>query len=100
MLKFALTTCNQPPIPLTHRLPSPDLPHFLASAEQCDYDRQAARYLDALSADRFLIIGVQKKVPHEVWLFDDIVMPGSIAQGCKKYAELFTPSRFELNEQS
>ena len=65
-----------------------DLPHFLASAEQYDYDRQAALYLDALNADRFLIIGVQKKAPHEVWVFDATAAPGFIAQGRKKYTAL------------
>lgn len=44
----------------------PDLPHFLASAEQYDYDRQAALYLDTLQANRFLIIGVQKRTPHQI----------------------------------
>ena len=65
-----------------------DLPHFLASAEQYDYDRQAALYLDALAADRFLIIGVQKKDPHAVWVFDATTAPGFIAQGRKKYTAL------------
>lgn len=66
----------------------PDLPHFLASAEQYDYDRQAALYLDALNATRFLIIGVQKKAPHAVWLFDATATPGFIEQGRKKYTAL------------
>ncbi|WBA44229.1 PD-(D/E)XK nuclease-like domain-containing protein [Hymenobacter canadensis] len=37
---------------------------FVATIEQYDYDRQAAFYTDVLQADRFLIIGVQKKAPH------------------------------------
>ena len=65
-----------------------DLPHFLASVEQYDYDRQAALYLDALSADRFLIIGVQKKATHAVWVFDATATPGFIEQGRKKYTAL------------
>ncbi|NVO31642.1 PD-(D/E)XK nuclease-like domain-containing protein [Hymenobacter lapidiphilus] len=65
-----------------------DLPHFLACAGQYDYDRQAALYLDALAADRFLIIGVQKKAPHAVWVFDATASPGFIEQGRKKYAAL------------
>lgn len=65
-----------------------DYAHFLASTEQYDYDRQAALYLDALSADRFLIIGVQKKAPHAVWLFDATAAPGFIEQGRKKYTAL------------
>ncbi|MFD2786177.1 PD-(D/E)XK nuclease-like domain-containing protein [Hymenobacter rubripertinctus] len=65
-----------------------DLPQFLACAGQYDYDRQAALYLDALQADRFLIIGVQKKAPHAVWVFDATASPGFIEQGRKKYAAL------------
>ena len=66
----------------------PDLPHFLASAERYDYDRQAALYLDALNATRFLIIGVHKKAPHAVWLFDATAAPSCIERGRKKYAAL------------
>lgn len=65
----------------------PDFARFLASAKQYD-DRRAALYLDALSADRFLIIGVQKKAPHEVWVFDATATPGFIEQGRKKYTAL------------
>ncbi|MBT2558135.1 PD-(D/E)XK nuclease-like domain-containing protein [Hymenobacter sp. ISL-91] len=65
-----------------------DEAQFLATIEQYDYDRQAAFYLDALQADRFLIIGVQKKVPHAVWLFDATAAPGFIEQGRKKYSAL------------
>lgn len=67
---------------------SPDLTHFLASARQYDYDRQAALYLDALNATRFLIIGVQKKAPHAVWVFDATTAPDFIEQGRKKYTAL------------
>ena len=66
----------------------PDLPHFLASAEQYDYDRQAALYLDALNATRFLIIGVQKKAPHAIWVFDATAATDFIKQGRKKYTAL------------
>ncbi|UYZ58043.1 PD-(D/E)XK nuclease-like domain-containing protein [Hymenobacter latericus] len=61
---------------------------FLATVEQYDYDRQAALYLDALQADRFLIIGVQKKAPHEVWVFDTSADAGLLTQGRKKYTAL------------
>jgi hypothetical protein len=67
---------------------SPTYAHFLATTEQYDYDRQAALYLDALRATRFLIIGVQKKAQHEVWLFDATAAPGFIEQGRKKYQRL------------
>jgi len=66
----------------------PDLLHFLASAEQYDYDRQAALYLDTLGADRFLIIGVQKKASHAVWLFDATTDPGFSERSRKKYTAL------------
>ncbi|WP_310391352.1 PD-(D/E)XK nuclease-like domain-containing protein [Hymenobacter sp.] len=67
---------------------SPDLPHFLATIEKYDYDRQAALYLDVLGATRFLIIGVQKKAPHEVWRVELTATPGPIEQGRKKYNTL------------
>ena len=67
---------------------APDLPHFLATLEKYDYDRQAALYLDVLGATRFLIIGVQKKAPHDVWRVELTALPGLIAQGRKKYTTL------------
>ncbi len=66
----------------------PDLPRFLASAEQYDYDRQAALYLDVLQATRFLIIGVQKRNPHQIWVFDATASSGFIEQGRRKYTAL------------
>lgn len=67
---------------------APDLPHFLATIEKYDYDRQAAFYLDVLGATRFLIIGVQKKAPYQVWRVELTAMPSLIEQGRKKYASL------------
>ena len=67
---------------------SPDLPHFLTTIEKYDYDRQAALYLDVLGATRFLIIGVQKRAPHEVWRVELTAIPGFIEQGRKKYTRL------------
>ncbi len=67
---------------------APDLAHFLATIEKYDYDRQAALYLDVLGATRFLIIGVQKKAPYQVWRVELTAMPGLIEQGRKKYAAL------------
>ncbi|MFD2717459.1 PD-(D/E)XK nuclease-like domain-containing protein [Hymenobacter monticola] len=71
---------------------SPDRAHFLTTIEKYDYDRQAALYLDVLGATRFLIIGVQKKAPHEVWRVELTAMPGLIEQGRKKYAALLYES--------
>jgi len=65
-----------------------DREQFLATIQQYDYDRQAALYLDALQADRFLIIGVQKKDSHAIWLFDATATPGFIEQGRRKYTAL------------
>lgn len=67
---------------------SPDLPHFLTTIGKYDYDRQAALYLDVLGATRFLIIGVQKRAPHNVWRVELTAIPGLIEQGRKKYAVL------------
>ena len=67
---------------------SPDLTHFLTTIEKYDYDRQAALYLDVLGATRFLIIGVQKKAPHEVWRVELSTTHGLMDQGRKKYAAL------------
>ena len=67
---------------------SPTLDHFLATIERYDYDRQAALYLDVLGATCFLIIGVQKKAPHQVWCVELAATPGLIEQGRKKYNTL------------
>ena len=67
---------------------SPDLAHFLTTIEKYDYDRQAALYLNVPGATRFLIIGVQKKSPHDVWRVELTAMPGLIEQGRKKYTAL------------
>jgi len=50
--------------------------HFVATIEPYDYDRQAALYSDLLGAARFIIIGVQKKSPFEVWQFEVTPAPG------------------------
>ncbi|MBC7449658.1 MAG: PD-(D/E)XK nuclease-like domain-containing protein [Hymenobacteraceae bacterium] len=60
-------------------------------AMQCsffDYDRQAAFYLDALHADRFLLVGVQKAAPYGVFLVE--VTPEMLAEGRAKYRALLT----------
>ncbi|WP_035567329.1 PD-(D/E)XK nuclease-like domain-containing protein [Hymenobacter sp. IS2118] len=67
---------------------SPDLAHFLTTIEKYDYDRQAALYIDVLGATRFLIIGVQKKAPYEVWRVELTATPNLIEQGRKKYTTL------------
>jgi hypothetical protein len=66
----------------------PDYANFCATIEKYDYDRQAALYTDLLGAARFIIIGVQKKVPFEVWQFEVNAAPGLIERGRKKYERL------------
>lgn len=61
---------------------------FCGTIEQYDYDRQAALYADMLGATRFVIIGVQKKAPHEVWQVELMDWPGLMEQGRKKYGKL------------
>ena len=41
-----------------------------------------------LGATRFLIFGVQKRAPHNVWRVELTAMPGLIEQGRKKYSTL------------
>ncbi|MGI4886166.1 MAG: PD-(D/E)XK nuclease-like domain-containing protein [Janthinobacterium lividum] len=66
----------------------PDYASFCATIERYDYDRQAALYADLLGAARFIIIGVEKKAPFEVWQFEMTEAPGLIEQGRKKYERL------------
>ncbi|OON65512.1 PD-(D/E)XK nuclease-like domain-containing protein [Hymenobacter sp. CRA2] len=66
----------------------PDYAHFVATVELYDYDRQAAFYSDVLGADRFLIVGVQKKAPHDIWLVELSADADTMAQGRKKYQRL------------
>jgi hypothetical protein len=67
---------------------SPDYAHFCGTIEKYDYDRQAALYSDLLGAARFVIIGVQKKAPFELWRFEMVPAHGLIEQGRKKYERL------------
>ena len=74
---------------------------FLRHCEQYDYDRQTAYYLDGTpQAKRFVILGVQKKAPYEVFYFEGSACRGFVEGGRKKYRRLlggiqrdgFTPS--------
>ncbi|MBD2716741.1 PD-(D/E)XK nuclease-like domain-containing protein [Microvirga sp. STR05] len=65
-----------------------DYAQFVATIEAYDYDRQAALYTDVLGADRFLIVGVQKKAPHDIWLVELSADNYSMEQGRKKYQRL------------
>jgi hypothetical protein len=62
---------------------------FLKSCEEYGYDRQAAFYLDGTpGARRFVILGVQKQAPYEVFYFEASAARGCIEGGRKKYRGL------------
>ncbi|GAA4459285.1 hypothetical protein GCM10023189_32730 [Nibrella saemangeumensis] len=62
---------------------------FLSACEQYAYDRQAAFYLDGVAkASRFVLLGVQKKAPYEVFYFEASATRGCIEGGRKKYQRL------------
>ncbi|WP_461054766.1 PD-(D/E)XK nuclease-like domain-containing protein [Spirosoma arcticum] len=78
---------------------------FLKSCEDYHYDRQAAFYLDGTpEAKRFVILGVQKQAPYEVFYFEATACRGCIEGGRKKYQGLlkgvqrtgFVPSSWGL----
>ncbi|GGD45886.1 hypothetical protein GCM10011514_07340 [Emticicia aquatilis] len=74
---------------------------FLKSCLEYEYDRQAAFYLDAVSTSRrslseaegrkimkFIFVGVQKKAPYDLYIFDTSKDAAFIEQGRKKYKAL------------
>ncbi|GAA4465244.1 hypothetical protein GCM10023189_45590 [Nibrella saemangeumensis] len=62
---------------------------FLDACNEFAYDRQAAFYLDGLpEASRFVLLGVQKKAPYEVFYFEASATRGCIEGGRKKYQSL------------
>ena len=63
-----------------------DADHFRLQCSHYDYDRQAAFYLDALQADRFLLVGVQKVEPFGVFPLE--VPADMLAEGRRKYLRL------------
>ena len=63
-----------------------DADHFLWQCSAYDYDRQAAFYTDALRADRFLLVGVQKIEPFGVFTIE--VSEQLLAEGRQKYQRL------------
>ncbi|NVO84479.1 PD-(D/E)XK nuclease-like domain-containing protein [Hymenobacter terrestris] len=78
-----------------------DYAQFAATVEQYDYDRQAAFYLDVMQADRFLIVGVQKRAPNDIWLLEVSADAHAMAQGRKKYQRLLrTYTEHLANQQA
>ena len=63
-----------------------DADHFRWQCSAYDYDRQAAFYTDALRADRFLLVGVQKIEPFSVFSLE--VSPSLLQEGRQKYQHL------------
>ncbi|GAB3294702.1 PD-(D/E)XK nuclease-like domain-containing protein [Hymenobacter humi] len=63
-----------------------DADHFLWQCSAYDYDRQAAFYTDALQAERFLLVGVQKVEPFSVFTIE--VSEQMLAEGRTKYQRL------------
>ena len=63
-----------------------DADHFLWQCAAYDYDRQAAFYTDALRAERFLLVGVQKIEPFGVFTIE--VSEQMLAEGRTKYQRL------------
>ena len=63
-----------------------DADHFLWQCSAYDYDRQAAFYTDALQAERFLLVGVQKTEPFGVFTIE--VSEQLLAEGRQKYQRL------------
>lgn len=63
-----------------------DADHFLWQCSAYDYDRQAAFYTDALHAERFLLVGVQKVEPFSVFTIE--VSEQMLAEGRAKYKRL------------
>ncbi len=63
-----------------------DADHFLWQCSAYDYDRQAAFYTDALRAERFLLVGVQKVEPFGVFTIE--VSEQMLAEGRAKYHRL------------
>ena len=63
-----------------------DADHFRWQCSAYDYDRQAAFYTDALRAERFLLVGVQKVEPFGVFPLE--VPADMLAEGRRKYQHL------------
>ena len=81
---------NQPDQPFTiidfKTTMARDADHFLWQCSAYDYDRQAAFYTDAMQAERFLLVGVQKVEPFGVFTIE--VSEQMLAEGRTKYQRL------------
>jgi hypothetical protein len=59
---------------------------FVKSCLEYDYDRQAAFYMDSIGAKRFVFVGIAKKSPHGLYIFEP--NRDFIEGGRKKYKAL------------
>jgi hypothetical protein len=65
-----------------------DYAAFVHSITGYDYDRQAAFYMDSIGAERFILIGVQKVKPYDLFYFEANQAFGFVEYGRKKYRAL------------
>jgi hypothetical protein len=66
---------------------------FIDCCDTYQYDRQSAFYLDGLQARRFVLLGVQKAAPFQVFYFEPTASPigqAFIQQGRERYERLLT----------
>lgn len=66
---------------------------FIECCEEYQYDRQAAFYLDGLNARRFVLLGVQKAEPFQVFYFEptaDTIGRAFIQDGRERYQRLLS----------
>lgn len=63
---------------------------FLDSCKQYEYDRQAAFYADGARRKRFLIVGLQKVAPYNIYYFETGEGKEFFETGRKKYRKLLS----------
>ena len=66
---------------------------FIAACQTYEYDRQAAFYLDGCQqagqdATSYLILGVQKQKPHQLFRLEHVIDDSFISYGRRKYRSL------------
>ena len=61
---------------------------FERAAKRYQYDRQAAFYLDSVQAKRYVIIGIQKAAPHQIYTIQATAHDVFITKGRDRYTKL------------
>lgn len=59
---------------------------FRKSIIEFNYHRQGAFYIDSVQAKRFIIVGLQKQAPFNIWKIE--ISKAELADGRKKYLQL------------